>query len=207
MADFLAQFIGDTERAKMLRAFIFDESRALTVADAAKRAGLTQAAAEKEIAALERLGIVKRGSLSIVLKNNPGKQLSAVKQKIASWGLNVGFKHARALSSFVHEVSPVQHDQIMGALKRGGKMATVILSGAFMGDPSRPADLVVAADTYNERRLDDAIRDLEPTVGREIRYAAFSTPEFRYRLTIQDRLLRDTLDYPHLVLLDRPRLL
>jgi hypothetical protein len=76
-----------------------------------------------------------------------------------------------------------------------------------MGDPSRPADLIIAVDSYNERRLDQAVRELEPRFGREIRYAAFSTPEFRYRLTVQDRLIRDTLDYPHLVLLDRTRLL
>src|SRR3989344_847814 len=39
------------------------------------------------------------------------------------------------------------------------------------------------------------------------REAAFSTPEFRCRLTIQDKLIRDTLDFPHLVLWDRARLL
>ena len=76
-----------------------------------------------------------------------------------------------------------------------------------MGDATRPADLIVALDTLNERRLEAAVRGLEPIFGREIRYAAFSTPEFRYRLTVQDRLIRDTLDFPHLVLLDRTRLL
>jgi hypothetical protein len=101
----------------------------------------------------------------------------------------------------------VRHEKIVSALRRGGRLAAVILSGCFLGDPSRPADLIVAADAFNERRLDKAVRDLEPMFGREIRYAAFSTPEFRYRLTIQDRLIRDTLDYPHLVLLDKTRML
>ena len=123
------------------------------------------------------------------------------------WVLNAEFPHLRALAQFVHEVSPMRHEKIVTALKRGGRIAAVILSGSFMGDPSRPADLIVAADVFNERRLDKAVRELEPIFGREIRYAAFSTPEFRYRLTVQDRLLRDTLDYPHLVLLDRTRLL
>ena len=66
---------------------------------------------------------------------------------------------------------------------------------------------LLAADGLNEGRLERAIRTLEPEFGREIRYAAFSTTEFRYRLTVQDRLIRDTLDYPHLVLLDKTRLL
>lgn len=212
MADFLSEFMGNTERAKVLRVFVFEEARALTAAEAGKRAGLTAKIVEREIQWFEKRGILKREFLSIMLKNNPSQKVSAKHQKVPAWTFDDSFKYARALSSFVHEVSPIQHESIMQALKRacparGAKLSAVILSGSFMGDPSRPADLLVAADTYNERRLDDAIRNLEPSVGREIRYAAFSTPEFRYRLTIQDRLIRDTLDFPHVVLLDRTRLL
>ena len=205
MADFLAQLMGDAARAKLLRVFVFSESRALTLADASKRAGLSVNAAAHPLTFLEQTGILKHENLSIMLKSDPGRKVSASKQKVAAWILELAFKHSRALSAFVHDVSQVKHDTIMSALKRTGKISAVILSGNFMGDPSRPADLIIAADSYNERRIEQAVRDLEPLFGREIRYAAFSTPEFRYRLTIQDRLIRDTLDYPHLVLLDKTR--
>ena len=207
MADFLTLFMGDPARAKLLRVFVFSDARALSLADVAKRSGLSVRAAGKEIGYFEKLGILKRDSLSIMLKGAPARTVQAGKQKVAAWIIDPDFPHTRALSSFVHEVSPVRHDAVMQALRRGGKLAAVVLSGSFMGDPSRPTDLLVAIDAVNERRLDQAIRDLEPTFGREIRYTSFSTPEFRYRLTIQDRLIRDTLDYPHLVLLDRTRLL
>jgi hypothetical protein len=162
---------------------------------------------------LENWRIIKRfkGAALPVVAKTPAraknKKKAAKKEVMPLWTLNTEFAHLRALSAFVHETSPVRHEKIVTALKRSGRLAAVILSGSFMGDPSRPADLIVAADMFNERRLDKAVRELEPMFGREIRYAAFSTPEFRYRLTIQDRLLRDTLDYPHLVLLDRTRLL
>jgi hypothetical protein len=101
----------------------------------------------------------------------------------------------------------MHYDEIVEALKRTGKLSAVVLSGSFMGDESRPADMLVAADTLNEEKLESAVRGLEPVFGREIRYAVFSTPEFRYRLTVQDKLLRDTFDFPHLVLLDRSGML
>jgi hypothetical protein len=75
-----------------------------------------------------------------------------------------------------------------------------------VGDSTRPVDILVAADELSERRLEHAIKSLEPVFGRELRYAAFTAPELRYRLTIQDRLVRDTLDFPHVVLLDRARI-
>lgn len=213
--DFLSSFIGSRDRAQLLRAFLFNQSEIFTIAEAAKRAGISVRAAEREAKALAKLGLVKKGRSVLVRtvstkpakggKKDAGKR--AMQKVTIAWGVNLEHKQLRALSNFVQDVSPIHYENIVGALKKTGKIAAVILSGSFMGDPSRPADIIVAADSYNERRLEMAIKVLEPAFGREIRYAAFTTPEFRYRLTIQDRLIRDTLDYPHLVLLDKTRLL
>ena len=199
--DFLSTFIGSPTKAKILCVFAFNSTSSFTLAETAKRAGVSSQTTAKEIQWLEKVGIIKK----------PAGRKAARGRKDADkkdvWTLNQSFKHMRAISQFVHEVSPVHYDNIVATLKRSGKLAAIILSGAFMGDPSRPADLIIAADGLNEGRLEAAVRSLEPAFAREIRYAAFSTPEFRYRLTIQDRLIRDTLDYPHVVLLDRTRLL
>jgi hypothetical protein len=206
--DFLISLIGNAARARVLRVFVFSQNEALLLPLIAKRTGASPRVALKEIKFLEKLGIVKKGKFSITLGNGSRKIIvDKGKQKEDAWVLNQEFKHVAALSKFVHEVSPLHYESILEALKHSGKIATIVLSGTFMGDPSRPADLLVAADGLNEQRLEAAVKGLEPRFGREIRYAAFSTPEFRYRLTIQDRLIRDTLDYPHLVLLDKTRLL
>jgi hypothetical protein len=205
--DFLPRFLDNKVRAQLLRVFIFNPNEVMTLADIAKRAGVPSKAALSEIKSLVQLGLVKPSrAVSITLSGKAKRKVQGT-AKVPAWTANQDFKHLRAVSAFVHEVSPVHYDSIVGALKRGGRISAVILSGTFMGDDSRPADLVVAADTFNERKLELAVKSLEPAFGREIRYAAFSTPEFRYRLTVQDRLIRDTLDFPHVVLLDKTRLL
>ncbi len=210
--DFLTQLLNPT-RAKLLRVFALNQAEIFTAASAGKRAGVHAAVATREIKALEKIGILKKGKFSIHVgkgkrvTGKPAVKIVTGKQKEPAWTFDQDFRHAGALSKFVHEVSPVHHKAIVGALKGSGRLTAIVLSGSFMGDPSRPADLIVAGDSLNEGRLEAAIKTLEPGLGREIRYAAFSTPEFRYRLTIEDRLLRDTLDYPHQVLLDTARLL
>lgn len=204
--DFLAALMGNTARARLLRAFVLNPDETLAVSQAAKRAGISEHIALREIRALEKLGILKKRSFMITVRSGD-KQLSSRKQKEASWTIDMQAKHVDALSKFVHQISPMRHSVIVEKLRRGGKLNAVILSGTFLGDASRPADIILAADEVNERKLDAAVRALEPLYGREIRYAVFTTPEFRYRLTIQDKLLRDTLDFPHLVLLDRAQLL
>ena len=206
--DFLSAVMGGNEaRARLLRVFVFDPERSYPLKDAAKRAGISPQAAAKELKTLEKWGVVKKGkSLSVMLGNGTARKVSA-KTKVETWALDPGFKHLRALSSFVHEISPMRYENVVSALKSCGKLVAVVLSGTFTGDATRPVDILVAADELSERRLEQAVRSLEPVFGRELRYAAFSTPELRYRLTIQDRLVRDTLDFPHLVLLDKTRLL
>lgn len=204
--DFLGKFMSSVSRAKVLRVFFLDQSGAFTAPLAAKRAGVPLGATLKEIKTFEKWGILKTGRFSITLANGSARVVGG-KQKEEAWMLNPSFKHSSALSKFVHEVSPVHYNSVLKGLKGAGRFVVVVLSGSFVGDPSRPADLLVAADGLNEGRLETAVKALERQFGREIRYAAFSAPEFRYRMTIQDRLIRDTLDYPHLVLLDKTRLL
>ena len=148
----------------------------------------------------------KGKSLSVTLANGTARKVHA-NAKVDAWALDPEFKHARSVSAFVHEISPMRYENVVAALKGCGKLGTVILSGSFTGDASRPVDLLIAGDDLSERRLEHAIKALEPTLGRELRYAAFTMPELRYRLTVQDKLVRDTLDFPHLVLLDRTKIL
>jgi hypothetical protein len=204
--DFLSIVMGNPARARLLRVFIFNPEESLTIEQAGKRAGVTVQNAKREIALLERNEIIKKAK-GVHFRPLNGKATRSTKRGRTTaeqaWSLNTEHRHVGALTLFVGEVSPVKHDSIVSVLKRTGRLSTIILSGSFMGDPTRPADLLVAADAYDERRLELAIRGLEPAFGREIRYAAFLTPEFRYRITIQDRLIRDTLDYPHEVIFDR----
>ena len=202
--DFLSDFISSPARARILRAFIINENETFTAAIAGKRTAVAPALALRELKVLEKLGIIKHAKNSITLINSKTKKRPRPQ---AQWVLDPNFKHLRSLSAFVREITPVRYEHVVTALRRTGKLSTLVLSGSFMGDPTRPADIILAGDALNQRRLESAVRGLESAFGRELRYASFSTPEFRYRLTVQDRLLRDTLDFPHLVLLDRARLL
>ena len=206
--DFLEKLVGTHARARVIRVFIFNQTEAMTVATVAKCAGVSAHAAGKEIKNLETLGVINKGKAENThraksSKSARGKKSKHTAKQEALWLVNPQFKHLRALSSFIHEVSPIRHDNILNALKNTGRLSVVIASGCFMGDVTRPVDLIVVADNVNEDRLLYAIKSLEPLSGREIRYSVFGSPEFSYRLTIQDRLIRDILDYPHTVLLDR----
>ena len=201
--------MGNPTRARVLRALMQSEHEVFTPARLGTRARVPKQAAARELSALRAMGLVRTGKAVPVEVVSIGKtSKKAGKRKPETvWFLDPHFPHLRALSAFVHAVSPLQHDEVLETLKRSGKLSAVILSGFFVGDASRPTDILVAGEQVNQRRLEASMKSLEPLFGREVRYAAFTTPEFRYRLTVQDRLVRDTLDFPHVVLLDRAAVL
>ena len=196
--DFLTQLI-EPLRAKILRLLALHDKERFLVGDIAKRVSVSAPASEKELGKLAGMGV-------ITMHEGEGKN-ARERKKEARYSLNERFKYANALSAFIHEVSPERFNDVERALRGTGRLTTIVLSGVFIGDMNRPADLIVVGDFVNDKRLEKAVKSFEPKYGREIRYAVFSTPEFRYRLTIQDKLVRDTLDYPHRVLMNKRNLL
>ena len=196
--DFLTQLI-EPSRAKILRLFVLFDKESFTLSEIARRAKVTSQAANREIVELIKIGIAKE-------ERGEGKT-ARQRKSAARFLFNTHFKHANALSTFIHEVSPEKFNHVEQALRGTGRLSAIVLSGVFTGDLNRPADVIIVGDAMNEKRLEKAMRGFESKFGREIRYALFSTPEFRYRLTIHDKLIRDTLDYPHRLLLNRNNLI
>ena len=73
----------------------------------------------------------------------------------------------------------------------------------FIQEWETRVDLLVVGDDINMAKLESVMKVIESEVGKEIAYSAFETEDFEYRVGIHDRLIRDILDSPHTVLIDR----
>lgn len=116
---------------------------------------------------------------------------------------NKRFDHYAALLAFLRVTTEVSDIRIVTELKKAGNLRLVTLSGLFTGAIETKADIIVVGDKLDEKRLEKSIHELEAELGRELRYASFSTEDFRYRVGVYDRLVRDIFDYPHRVIFDK----
>ena len=185
--ELLAKLFGSSARLKTLRLFVFNQDTVFTLAEVAQRTKLSKAAARREIAEL----------LSSKLLRKKGGQA------VGRYQANPRFEHLAALDTFIRETTSVRPQAILARLKRVGTLRLVALSGFFTGILEPKIDLLVVGDNLDDRALALVIRTLEAELGREIRYASFPTADFRYRLGVYDRLLRDVFDYPHRLLVDK----
>ena len=183
----LAKIFGSPARLKMLRLFVFNQNNAFTLAEVTERTKLSNPVARRELAEL----------LAADLLRKKGERVAARYQ------VNPRFEHLPALDVFIRETTAVRPQTMLKALKRAGTLRLVVLSGFFSGVLESQIDLLVVGDPLDERTLASAVHSLEAELGREIRYAFFATTDFRYRLGVYDRLLRDVFDYPHRILVDK----
>jgi len=183
----LAKLFGSPARLKTIRLFVFNQDAAFTVAEVMHRAKLSKEAARRELVDLVATGLLRKKGT----------------QSPTRYQTNANFEHLAALDEFIRDTTSVRPQEMTATLRRAGTLRLVALSGLFTGILESKIDLLIVGDSLDERILTQAVRSLEAELGREIRYAFFTTADFRYRLGVYDRLLRDVFDYPHRLLVDK----
>ncbi len=108
--------------------------------------------------------------------------------------LDETFEYLGPLQTLLTHVSPTRNKQILHRLARAGKLKLVILSGFFIQNWDARVDLFIVGDNLRKGTLENIVRLIESEAGREVRYASFETADFKYRLGVYDKLVRDVLD-------------
>lgn len=185
--DVLAKLFGSSARVKTLRLILFNKDKKFTVREAAYRSKVTKEAARRELELFARINLVK--------KSKQGKE--------AAYSVNPSFEHFEQLRAFFRRTTELRHSEVTKALKKCGVIKLLILSGTLTDTTESSIDLLIVGDKITPKKIETSIRALEAELGQELTYAVFSTEDFRYRLGVYDRLLRDVLEYTKIVLVDK----
>lgn len=183
----LTKIFGTPSRLKTLRLFVFNQDAAFTLDEVSKRLKFSKEAARHELRELVAGGLLRK----------KGSSLSAQYQ------INPRFEYLSALDSFIRDTTNVRPKTILATLRHVGTLQLIVLSGFFTDVIESQIDLLIVGDRLDERAIARAVHSLEAELGREIRYASFTTEDFRYRFGVYDRLLRDIFDYPHQRLINK----
>lgn len=185
--DPLARLFGSFARLKLLRLFLFNDDMAFSIADISFRTKTPKDQVRKEITQLIAAEVVRKRA---------GKGGAA-------YCANRRFAHYEPLMAFLRATTDLNDADIVAILKKAGTLRLVAMSGLFTGAIETKIDLLVVGDNIDDKRLETAVHSLEAHFGRELSYAAFTTEDFRYRVGVYDRLIRDVFDYPHRTILDK----
>jgi hypothetical protein len=200
----LEKIFGSANKVKIMRMFLFNPQIVFDLKEIARRTKMPSAKASREIATLEKAGLIKSKVFFKEIKTPTKKKISKPKKKKAKgWILDREFAYLLPLQNFLVHISNSQQKEIVKKLKKLGSIKLLILSGVFIQEWESRADIVIVGDRMKASSVGNIMSQIEAEVGKEINYCYFETPNFLYRLGVCDKLIRDILDYPHKKIINR----
>jgi len=181
---------------KVMRLFLFNESTPHDIDDVVNRTKSRRQDVKYEISLLEDIGFLKKRIFykDVQTKN---KKRKPKKKKVRGWILNPSFAYLPQLRALLVNKQLLDKKVMKAKLQKVGNVKLILAAGVFVQDADARLDLLVVADKVRPAGLHAVVKGLEALIGAELRYALFGGDDFRYRMSVRDRLLRDVFDRPY----------
>ena len=194
--EILENFLGGQNKVKLWKVFLLNTSKDFILNDLIKLTRIKKDALILELRDLMRLGTIK------AVKN----------EHHIIYRTNLDFPLLFEITEIMLSVVPRSVDKILEKLNKLPRLKTVLLSGFFtqhLGQQKSLSnslnsniDLLLVFEKVPDN-VDDIMSELEYNIGKELSYSALDQNDFKYRHSIGDKLIRDVLDFDHVVAMDK----
>jgi predicted nucleotidyltransferase len=200
--EILAKLFGSAARVRLMRLFLMNPEEVYDKKMMAKRSKVADDALRKEVDLFREIGLIKERVVVRMSPKKSGKDGDLEKRKIAGYGLDIRFPYLAALKALVTEIALGKED-VAARFKNCGQLKLIVVSGIFIDESDSRVDILIVGEKLKKPAIETALRRIEAELGKELTYGVLETPEFEYRFGIYDKFIRDILDYPHLVVLNK----
>ncbi len=200
--DILGKLFGSPARVKIMRLFLLNSEDAFENSDVVKKSKVAAPVTRKELSMLSKVGFINKRSF---FKEVPAKAKSKkpTKKRVSGWQLSKDFPLLQSIHELLVNTEPLGSKDISDRLKRCGNMKLIIVSGAFIQNPDSRVDMLIVGDKLKKGAISAVLSIIESEVGKELAYTSLETQDFKYRLSVYDKFIRDILDYPHTKILNK----
>lgn len=196
--DILGKLLGGIHRVKIMRLFLLNPESGFENADVADRCRLSSSVARKGVSQFSAMDLIKKKSFVKEIERANGK---IVKKRVEGWFLNPDFLYINELRQLLVEGEFFKQRELAKRFKPAGRLQLLVISGIFLQNNESRLDLLIVGDNLKKNVIQRTVSVLESELGKELSYAIFESGDFKYRMSMYDKLLRDVFDYPHELLL------
>jgi hypothetical protein len=192
----LENFLGGQNKVRLWKVFVLNQSKDFVLKDLIRLTKIKHDTLIFELRDLMKLGIVKAGK----------------KEKTIIYRTNRNFPLLLEITEMILAVIPRSVDKILEKLNRLNRLKVVLLSGFFTAQLGKQKSLSNSTNSNIDLLLvfekipdnvDVIISEIEYSIGKELGYSALDQTDFKYRHSIGDKLIRDVLDFDHVIAMDK----
>lgn len=198
----LEKLFESVPKARILRLFMRNTEERFRFDEIVSRSQLRARTARGELKKLTRLGLINS---EVERVESPKKRHGKIRfKKVSVYAANTEFIAFRELRDLVARASVAPRKKLFRQLNGLGRVKLAVLSGIFINNVENArTDLLIVGDNLNKRRFAAFLSNTESELGKSVQYTLMDSDEFKYRMDMYDRFLRDILEYPHEKLINR----
>lgn len=193
----IEQLFGSKTRVRLLYLFLEDAERAFYVRELTRRIDAQLNSVRRELSNLVELGIVLEVEGKILPRENEVKK----SEKKKYYKANIRCAFFPELRSIMKKSMVLNNKSFVEEVTGIGDVSLLFLTGKFIDNDKVPSDLMIVGDLDLDK-LQQAIKNFELQIGREINYTFMPKEEFAYRQEVKDRFLSSLLTSDKIVLIN-----
>jgi hypothetical protein len=192
--EILAKLLGGIPRVKIMRLFLLNPEVGFEAADITDRCRISASHSRRAMMQLAAMSLIEKRSF---IKEVTARNGKLTKKRVQGWFLNPAFPYINELRQLLVEGEFFKRSDIARRFKPAGRIQLLVVSGIFIQDSESRLDLLIVGDNLKKNLIQKTVSVLESELGKELSYAVFETADFKYRISMYDKLLRDVFDFPH----------
>ncbi len=186
MANTLSKLFGSKTRVKVLTLLLTDPDKSYFVREITRRLSDTINSVRRELAILEKIGLVESQEKS-------RKRYYMIRKSCPF------FPELRAL---ILKVGVTPEQRLIKQVESVGNIRLAVLTGVFTKHPNPRTDLLVVGEGIDKKKIAKLVSSLEDDIDEEINFTTMNMDEFEYRQNMTDRFLKDIFDHEHLIVVN-----
>jgi len=211
MTDLLEKLFESVPKVRILRVCMRNPDTSFTIEDLASRSQLKRGVVKRELAKLIKIRAIETGivkiSKEIKQKIGRGKKakvkITMKSKKARVYFANKHFTLFTELQNLVTKSSVASKKEITNKIRTLGNVKLALVSGVFTNNENARTDLLIVGDRIKPGKINSFLSKIESDIGKSIHYTLMDTSEFKYRMDMYDRFLRDILEFPHEKLINK----
>jgi len=208
----LEQLFDSRARVRLMRLFLLNPRDAFETKDLTARTKEQSRTVQKEINLLGKIGFIKKVSFfkESAQKTKSGPPVRSrtqtgktKKKRVSGWQLDTSFSYLEPIQHLIITSASMKNEDIIRRIKKTGNVKLIVLSGIFIREDDTAVDILVVGDNIKKQSIENALGIIEAELGKELTYAFLETRDFKYRMGMYDKFIRDVFDYPHEKIVDK----
>lgn len=207
----LEQLFGSTTRVKLLQRFLNNPDQPYYLRELARAIHVQLNSVRREVANLERIGIICPMTSPDVLPGSAGGTHPAPaaratrRRSLKKFYLaNPSFLLNPELKALLVKAQLLLEQKLVERIRSIANVRYLALTGMFVGLEGFCTDLLLVG-TVNRKRLARLMQQFERELDHSINYTVMTVTEFHYRYNITDKFLYTVLENKKIVIIDRLR--